>query len=387
MAAERTRFTTDQVVSFFFDDESSSEDGENVEETFTEYVGIALSDPEEESVDTDLLSTKNVSACEDSDDNGQIPSPTPTQTGCSTTSVLVQDTALDPVVESADTSADSGESIIFDCDSDESDTGSQDSGSECGSDGHGSLSGSPVEYDATCISDNDSGGSIPCVQGGNSEAGTIGQARGHGYRSRRQTRGRGRGQRGQSRFRVRGQRGLSRGRGRGHRLRGQSQSQGRLAGRRTTRRRTRAIYTALIPEQAKPISEPDIAFSAWSDFQPLREPGPHLPFPEDHNPTELDLFRLFITDDIVDRLVQATNSYAESRKDAKKSTYQRFKRSILSREEMYRFIGALLLLSISSVRNYRQAWDIKSSQVCVHGYFHSNSYKCHTLFTFIFINL
>ena len=66
MAAERTRFTTDQVVSFFFADESSSEDGENVEETFTEHVGIALSDSEEERADTDLLSRKNVSAGEDS---------------------------------------------------------------------------------------------------------------------------------------------------------------------------------------------------------------------------------------------------------------------------------------------------------------------------------
>ncbi len=36
------------------------------------------------------------------------------QAGCSTTSVLVQETALGPVVESADTSADSGESFIFD---------------------------------------------------------------------------------------------------------------------------------------------------------------------------------------------------------------------------------------------------------------------------------
>lgn len=169
-----------------------------------------------------------------------------------------------------------------------------------------------------------------------------------------------------SRGRGRGQRELSRGRGHGHGLRGRRQSRGRG--------RTRAIYTDLIPEQVKPISEADIAFSAWSDFQPLREPGPHLPFPDDHDPTELDLFHLFITDDIVDRLVQATNSYAESRKDTKKSTYQRFKPSILNREEMYRFIGALLLLSISSVKNYKQAWDIKSSQVRVHGYFHSNLY-------------
>ena len=224
-------FTTDQVVSFFFADESSSKDGENVEETFTEYVGIALSDSEEERADTDLLSMKNVSAGEDFDDNMRIPSPILTQTGCSTTTVLVQDTALDPAVESADTSADSGESFIFEYDSDESNSGSQDSGNEYGSDGHGSRSGSPVEYDATCISDNDSEGSISCVQGGETETGRRGHARGHGYGSLRQNRGRGRQQKGQSRVRGPGQRWLSRDRGRGQRglSRGRGRGQRRLS--------------------------------------------------------------------------------------------------------------------------------------------------------------
>ena len=44
---------------------------ENVEETFTKYVGIPLSDSEKESVDMDLLSTKNASAGEDSNNNGR----------------------------------------------------------------------------------------------------------------------------------------------------------------------------------------------------------------------------------------------------------------------------------------------------------------------------
>ena len=43
------------------------------------------------------------------------------------------------------------EPVIFDCDSDESNSGSRDSGSECGSDVHGSLSGWPVEYYDTYI--------------------------------------------------------------------------------------------------------------------------------------------------------------------------------------------------------------------------------------------
>lgn len=83
-----------------------------------------------------------------------------------------------PKTAIADTSADSGDAVIFDCDSDESISGSQDTESECGSDGHGSLSGLSVEYYDTYISSDDNDGSIPCVQGSNSEAGRRGQARG-----------------------------------------------------------------------------------------------------------------------------------------------------------------------------------------------------------------
>lgn len=103
--------------SFLFTDESSNEDGENVEETFTEYVGIALSDSEEVTADTDLLSPSKASVSEDSADNGHIPSPKPAKTGCRTMSKLIQDTILDPVVKFADTSADSGKLVIFNCDS------------------------------------------------------------------------------------------------------------------------------------------------------------------------------------------------------------------------------------------------------------------------------
>ena len=275
MAAKRTRFTTDQVFSYFFTENSSSEDVENVDETFTEYVGIALSDSYEESTDTDLLSTDRTSANEDSDDCGPISSPKPVQTGCGTTSLLIQDATPDPVVESADTSTDSDEFVISDFDLDESNSGSQVSGSN----------------------DNNESTSVQSAQGSDSEVERRGQARGRG--------------------RARGRRGQSRGYGRGYRLSGRSQhrAQGRVGtfgirGSRTSGRQQPTSYTELIPEQAKSISEVDPGFSEWSDFQPLRESGPYLPFPEDHDPTELELFQLFITDDIFDRFVQATNSYA-----------------------------------------------------------------------------
>lgn len=42
MVAEHSCFTTDQVLSYLFADESPSKDEDSIEETLTEYVGIAL---------------------------------------------------------------------------------------------------------------------------------------------------------------------------------------------------------------------------------------------------------------------------------------------------------------------------------------------------------
>ena len=71
----------------------------------------------------------------------------------------------------------------------------------------------------------------------------------------------------------------------------------------------------------------------------------------------LDLFHLFVDDDIFDRLVTATKDYAE-----KTNMYQRFKRHPLTNDEMMRYLGCLLLLSINSVRNYTKAWSEKICQ-------------------------
>ena len=202
------------MISYFFTDDSSSEDVENVDKTFTEYVGIALSDCYDESTYTDLLSTDRTSANEDSDDCGPISSPKPAQTGCSTTSLLIQDATPDPVVESADTSTDSDEFVISDFDLDESNSGSQVSGSN----------------------DNNESTSVQSAQGSDSEVERRGQARGRG----------------------RGRRGQSRGYGRGYRLNGRSQhrAQGRIGtfairGSRTGGRQQPTSYTELIPEQNK----------------------------------------------------------------------------------------------------------------------------------------
>lgn len=53
-------------------------------------------------------------------------------------------------------------------------------------------------------------------------------------------------------------------------------------------------------------------------FLPLRDPGPQLP---DGDLSELDLFRLYITDEVVEHFVEATNEYAEAQKAAKPAMY------------------------------------------------------------------
>ena len=53
-----------------------------------------------------------------------------------------------------------------------------------------------------------------------------------------------------------------------------------------------------------------------------------------HEPTELDLFRLIVDDDMLEHLVEATNHYAEKKKDTKPNMYARFKRHPLTADEV-----------------------------------------------------
>ena len=171
---------------------------------------------------------------------------------------------------------------------------------------------------------------------------------------------RGRGGRGRPRGRGRIGR-VSLGRGRGlplRRVRGY-----RYRGVRGTRRVSsgRVDFHELIPTSAKPISELDNDFQEPEEFEPVNPPGPQIDSNDEQ--TGLNLFRLFINDDVLDRLVESTLAYAESKKDQKRLMYMRLHKSPLTREEMARYIGVLLLLSITSTKNYRQAWNPKSPQV------------------------
>ena len=153
------------------------------------------------------------------------------------------------------------------------------------------------------------------------------------------------------------------------RARGRGRGSGILRGARGGRRGRggrsqlqRSNYLDFIPREARPISDKDTDFVEWSEFMPLREPGPQLQ--DDQPATELDLLRLFISDDLLDKFIIATNAYAETKKNVKPAMYIRFKRTPLTREELLRYIGAHYLLSINSVRNFRKAWERRSSQVC-----------------------
>ena len=162
--------------------------------------------------------------------------------------------------------------------------------------------------------------------------------------------------------RVRQTRGCRALRGRSQ-VRGQSQNRGQTRGcgqAQTRRARTTDRYTDHIPISAKSIDLTDIGFQEPDEFHPIRSPGPKLP---SDDLAELNLFNLFIGVEVLERLVSATNVYAEQKKDQRKAMNRRFKLSPLTNEEMMAYIGVLLLLSISSVRSYRQAWDVKSSQV------------------------
>ena len=167
--------------------------------------------------------------------------------------------------------------------------------------------------------------------------------------------------RGRGRTRVRGRgRGHApvRGRGRGHapvRGRGRGRGQARGLGRRGGQNEE------LLPASATPISVNDSSFEEGEAFCPTREVGPQLS--DDDSSAELDLFSKYFDDTVIKQLVDATNDYAEQKKNTKRLMYKRFKNVPLTSDEMSRYLGVLLLLSISSIRSYRQAWNPRSSQV------------------------
>ena len=68
---------------------------------------------------------------------------------------------------------------------------------------------------------------------------------------------------------------------------------------------------------------------------------------------------------MIDEIIKSTISYANHKKDNLKSTYQEFMKVKLQKEEMYAFLGVLLLLGLHKVPNHRYAWSPHKAQVLV----------------------
>ena len=70
---------------------------------------------------------------------------------------------------------------------------------------------------------------------------------------------------------------------------------------------------------------------------------------------------MFFDNSILERLVTSTNDYDDKNQRRKPNIHKRFQRHSLTSDEMMRYLGCLLLLSIISVRNYHLAWSKSSS--------------------------
>ena len=384
MAAAQ-RFTTDQVLAYLLEDDDTNENADRGEETFVDYLGVILEDSED-----DRSGAVEVPSADSSDDNSSesddersneegksterndvrgmqdvlhlaYPNPDNTESVLSLAEPN-QDKSVNPW-ESSDTADSSGESdeSVFSSNQVSSDDESE---QELRMERDVMTGLATLSAGQECGRGRGRGRGRGCGRGQKHGRGwSRGRGRGHG---RGQGRGRGRGH-GRGIRRVRGQRGRSscRGRVRGQSVPVDSNAPEECEDSDLVQDLRITSYKDLIPKEAVSIEQKDAAFVECSEFLPIREPGPHLPFPEQQHITELDLFGLYITDDMLEHFVDATNSYAESKKESKRSMYRQFKMVPLTKEELLRYLGILLLLSINSVRSYRQAWNRKSSQLLV----------------------
>ena len=386
MAANRAwRFTSKDVLKFFQkEDESSSESSEYDEQDLNQYVGMVVTSEDEdndsngppeqkklhsrsphqlaadppsaidilEHSDTDKSThcDNSVSVLEESQESlsseelSDLSSVSTAPEELSTHAVEAErsNSSVEAVCSNSDVEFEcSNNGVEFECSNNGvesecsnnsvvSECNNSDAESECSNSGDTSDEGNPLQENSVTIQQR--------------------QRRGHG-RSRGRGHGRGRG-RGQGRGRGRGQgRGHGRGGGRG----GQQISVPRNV-------QSRLRYLEHVPSEAVPIVTNDDGFEEGDEFSPIRQVGLHLPTTSE-DLSELDICQLFVTDEVIDRLVCSTNEYAERNKDKKNFQYRLFKLSPLTCDEMRRYLGVLLLLSISSIRSYRQAWDTNSSQV------------------------
>lgn len=68
---------------------------------------------------------------------------------------------------------------------------------------------------------------------------------------------------------------------------------------------------------------------------------------------------------MINRIIRSTVSYAEHKKEEKKSRYSQFTKKPLTYAEVMAFLGVLILLGIHNVYNYRKAFSESRAQVLI----------------------
>lgn len=165
---------------------------------------------------------------------------------------------------------------------------------------------------------------------------------------------------------ARGRGGTARGRSRGARGQAQTSTRGKSSGAQKGHGRGGGKHTSSepkyphsVPKEAVSIEVRDKEFVNPPPFQPTREVGPYVP---DGCESSLELF---FDANVINRIIRSTMSYAEHKKEEKKSRYEQFTKNLLTYAEVMAFLGLLILLGIHSGRNYRKAFSESKAQVLI----------------------
>ena len=144
-----------------------------------------------------------------------------------------------------------------------------------------------------------------------------------------------------------------RGRGRGH-GRGRAAAGAARGGRGRGRGRGRA---AIVVESMWQNADPNP--QEKPEFTPLVEAGPNLPADFDGT-TELDFFKLYFTEELVDHLVRFTNAYADAN-FARAPSYANSEGNweLTTQDEMYRFLACLVLMGMCRFPIIDDYWSTK----------------------------
>ena len=94
------------------------------------------------------------------------------------------------------------------------------------------------------------------------------------------------------------------------------------------------------------LSDIDLNVPKGHEFNPLRSIGPHLPSCIDVS-SPAELFKLYFDSDIVQKICDATNEYAERNKDKHPVMYRYF--SPMTPDDFYALVGIFVHLGYRKI--------------------------------------